>query len=135
MKKRHIVMALILVTFLLILLCIHDSKNTKSLTCIVDSNFHGLDSKITLQISVKKDKLTNINMIIDSVLPEEYKSQKQALINQLGADGRMQVTSTEQGIRLSTGMNNEYFETLGLNTDSSYSELKEALEFQGYTCK
>lgn len=135
MKARHFIMLTILILIIIIMICVKDAKNTKKLTCTVNSNFHGMESLITLDIKVKNNEVKDINMLIDATLPEEYLNQKQNIINTLGADGNMTVTSTEDGIRLSTGMNSSYFKSLGLNTETSYSDLKETLELEGYSCK
>ena len=49
--------------------------------------------------------------------------------------GKSKVTSTEEGIRLNSGMDGSYFASLGVTKDTKYGELKQVLELQGFTCK
>ncbi len=134
MKKRHILMIITVVLFALVMFSIKDSKNTKTLTCSVNGEFYEMESVTTLKAKVNNNKVRSMFISIDVIIPEEYKDYKQNLISQMKASGKMQVESTSKGIRLSTGTN-KYFDSLGLNRDSSYSELKSALELQGYSCE
>ena len=70
---------------------------------------------------------------IDVTVPSDY--NKQALISQMEASGKMEVSSTKDGIQLRSKMSNGYFDTLGLDRDITYNELKSALALQGYTCE
>lgn len=135
MKARHIVMILILVLFATIMFSLKDAKGTKSLVCRVNTDFQGLDSKITLDIKVKNSEIRDMDIVIDSVLPEEYQAQKQEIIDSMASSGKMEVTSTKDGIRFETGIGSEYFNSLGLSTKTNYNELKETLELQGYVCE
>jgi len=135
MKARHIVMIMILILFATIMFSLKDAKNTKTLICSVNSDFQGFDSKINLDIKIKDKEIKDMDIVIDSVLPEEYLSEKQAIINQMNASGKMEVESTKEGLRFKTGIQSEYFKSLGISTKTSYGELKEALEFQGFNCK
>jgi len=58
----------------------------------------------------------------------------QSIINQM-LQKTNKVYSTENGIRAIFGMGSEYFDAFGLSKDVSYSEVKQVLEIQGYTCE
>ncbi len=135
MKKRHIVMVTVLVLFALIMFGIKDSKNVKNLTCTVNGEFLNMESLTTLKIKVKGNKIKDMDIIIDAILPKESLDQKQDLINSFNASGKMKATSTKEGIRFQTGMYSNYFKALKMNTKSSYSDLKSTLELEGFSCK
>lgn len=135
MEKRHIIMIIILILFAGIMFSIKDSKNIKTLTCNVSGEMYEMQTLTTLEVKVKRNVVKDMKVTIDVTIPEEYQSEKQNLINNFMASGKMQVTSTENGIKLKSDMKSNYFNTLGLDTNSSYNELKSALELQGYTCK
>lgn len=135
MKARDIIMVILILLVLIIGIRMQYNKNIKTLTCTTNSNFHGMDSIITLNVQVSNNEIRDIGMIIDATLEEEYLSNSESLAAQLGADGRMKVTTTEKGLKLETDMNSQYFQSLGLNTKTSYNEFKNTLEFQGYKCE
>lgn len=135
MKARHIIMIIVLVIFASIMFSLKDAKNTKKLVCSVDSDFQGMKSKINLDIKIKEQKIKDMDIVIDAILPDEYMNQKQEIINSISASGKMEATSTKDGIRFTSGIGSEYFKSLGVNINTSYNELKEALELQGFSCK
>lgn len=135
MKARHVIMIIVLVIFASIMFSLKDAKNTKKLVCSVDSDFQGMKSKINLDIRIKEQKIKDMDIVIDAILPDEYMNQKQEIINSISASGKMEATSTEDGIRFTSGIGSEYFKSLGVNINTSYNELKEALELQGFSCK
>ena len=135
MKPRHFIMILVLIIFSTVMLSLKSAKNTKTLTCSVNDDFQGLDSHITLNVKVSNNEIKDMNITIDSVLPEEYQSQKLNIITSINSEGKMQATSTKDGIRFETGIKSEYFKSLNLSTKTNYRELKESLELQGYSCK
>ncbi|MCM1052943.1 MAG: hypothetical protein NC483_03100 [Ruminococcus sp.] len=135
MKKRHIIMIIILVLAFSITMSLKEEKDTKKLECTTKSTMYDMDSLTTLNAKIKNSEIVGMDIFIDITIPKEYESQKQNMINSISAEGKMEVTSTKDGIRLKTGIHSEYFKSLGLNTKTSYNELKEVLEFQGYTCK
>ena len=131
MKQRHIVMIVVVVIFALIMVGIKDAKKTKTLLCSVNDDFYGMESKTTLKIKINGHKVRSMYETIDVTVPSDY--NKQALISQMEASGKMEVSSTKDGIQLRSKMSNGYFDTLGLDRDITYNELKSALELQGYT--
>lgn len=135
MKARHIIMIIVLVIFASIMFSLKDAKNTKKLVCSVDSDFQGMKSKVNLDIKIKEQKIKDMDIVIDAILPDEYMNQKQEIINSISASGKMEAISTKDGIRFTSGIGSEYFKSLGVNINTSYNELKEALELQGFSCK
>lgn len=135
MKTRHVVMIITLIIVGIVMICVKDAKTTLSLTCTASGSMYEMDSVNTLEVKVKNNKIKKLNLTIDVVVPEDQGYQKKDMINAINSEGKMQVVSTDKGMRLSTGMNSDYFKTFGLSTESSYSELKKVLELQGYTCK
>ncbi|MDE5539416.1 MAG: hypothetical protein K2J20_02895 [Bacilli bacterium] len=135
MKTRHVIMIITLIIVGIAMICIKDAKTTLNLTCTASGSMYEMDSVSTLKVKVKNNKIKKMDLTIDVVVPENKGYQKEEMINAMNSEGKMQVVSTDEGMRLSTGMNSDYFKTFGLSTESSYSELKKVLELQGYTCK
>lgn len=135
MKTRHIIMILSLVVIFLVAVSIKDLKNTEELTCTVNTKMYEMDSLTTLKVTVKNNEIRNMKVDMDITIPEEAMAQKQELINYFQSQGKSEVTATDKGFRLSSGMYSDYFNSLGLSTKSSYNEIKQVLEFQGYKCK
>lgn len=135
MKTRHIIMILSLVVIFLVAVSIKDLKNTEELTCTVNTKMYEMDSLTTLKVTVKNNEIRNMKVDMDITIPEEAMAQKQELINYFQSQGKSEVTATDKGFRLSSGMYSDYFNSLGLSTESSYNEIKQVLEFQGYKCK
>lgn len=133
MKKRHVIMITIVIIFALVLFCIKDAKKTKTLICTVSGEFYEMKSTTNLEIKVNSNKVRSITETINVTVPSDI--NKQALISQIEASGKMEVSNTKEGIKLKSNMNNSYFDTLGLDRNITYSELKSALELQGYTCE
>lgn len=135
MKTRHIIMIVSLVVIFLVVVSIKDLKNTEELTCTVNTKMYEMDSLTTLKVTVKNNEIRNMKVDMDITVPEEAMAQKQELINYFKSQGKSEVTTTDTGFRLSSGMYSDYFNSLGLSTKSSYNEIKQVLEFQGYKCK
>lgn len=135
MKTRHIIMIVSLVVIFLVVVSIKDLKNTEELTCTVNTKMYEMDSLTTLKVTVKNNEIRNMKVDMDITVPEEAMAQKQELINYFKSQGKSEVTTTDKGFRLSSGMYSDYFNSLGLSTKSSYNEIKQVLEFQGYKCK
>ncbi len=134
-KKREIIMISIIIIFFLITLIILSEKNTDYLTCKIDGEFNGMESKTTLTIKLRKNKLKDMNMEINVKVPENGEVKKEDLINYINYQGKMKATDTIEGVKLTTDMHSGYFDTLGLSTKTKKEELKQTLELQGYTCK
>jgi len=132
MKRRHVLMIVVILIFALIMYGVKDAKKTKVLTCSVNSEFYGMESTTTLEISVNSNRIRGINETIDVIVSDEY---KEALMSEMQASGKMEASSTKDGIKLKSKMDNTYFDALGLDRNVSYGELKSALELQGYTCE
>lgn len=132
MKTRHIIMIIILIIAISVLI---DNKGVDHLTCTTTGTLYELPSKSTLEISIKNNTLKDINIAVDIDLESKTKEEKNSLIQTIKMEGKSEVTETENGIRLTSDMNGSYFTNLGLTKNTSYNELKEVLELQGFTCK
>ncbi len=135
MKARHIVMIITLILFATIMFSLKEEKDTKHMVCKAKNDFQGLDSIITLDIGINNSEIKDLDITIDAKVPEIYKDQKQSIINSTNQGGKMQASSTKDGIRFKTDIHSEYFKSLGLKTKTNSKELKEALEMQGYKCE
>lgn len=132
MKLRHIIMIIILIIAISIFI---DNNGVKHLTCTATGTLYESPSVSTLEISIKNDMLKDINISIDINLESKTTAEKNSLIQMAKMQGKSDVTETKNGIRLTSDMNGSYFTSLGLTKNTTFSELKEALEIQGYTCK
>lgn len=135
MKQRHVIMIITFILFIIFITTLKETKNIQNLTCTTTGKMYEMDSKTTLKVKLKDNTIKNMNLTIDLIVPKEDPTYKKNLLNYFKSEGKMQVTSTDEGIRFKMGMQDEYFKTLGLNEKSSYQDLKEALNIQGYTCK
>lgn len=135
MNKRQIIMISIIIIVALTALIMMSEKNTEYLTCTVDGDFQGMESKTTFTVKVRKNKVKDMNMAIDVKVPENSEISKDDLISYINYQGKMQAKSTTDGVNLTADMSSGYFDTLGLSKESSYNELKGVLELQGYACK
>lgn len=135
MNKRQIIMVTIILIVALIAVIMISEKNTQYLTCNVSGDFQGMESKTKFIVKVRKNKVKDMNMTIDVVVPEDGEISKEDLLNYINYQGKMKGESTTDGVKLTASMSSGYFDTLGLSKESSYSELKQILELQGYTCK
>lgn len=132
MKARHFVMIIILVIAVSIVI---SNKGVEKLVCTTEGNMYESPSKSTLEISVKDNKIKNMYVTIDVKLNDELMKQRDLLIQNIEAQGKSEVVKTNDGIRLTSGMSGSYFTSIGLTGNTKYSELKEVLEVQGFTCK
>lgn len=135
MKTRHIIMIISLIVIFLIVVSIKDLKNTKELTCTINGTMYEMDSLTTLRVTIKNNEVRNMKIDFDITIPEESLAQKQEIISYFQSQGNSEITPTDKGFRMSSGLYSDYFNSLGLSTTSSYNEVKQGLEFQGYTCK
>lgn len=130
MIKRYLIILLILMFMLT------GCGNKKTLTCTSTDESSELKKYSTLTIKVKENKIDDMKFVVDIIFPTEYLSQRQAMMNEIKTSKPyMQVVAIDNGIRLITEDKNNSF--IGIPTDQeiTYSELKEVLELQDYTCK
>ena len=132
MKPRHIVMLIILI---LVISIVISNKGVENLVCTTNGTLYNSPSKSTLKISVKDNKIKNMNVSIDVTLSEELKKDKNEIIEMLKSQGKGEIIETKEGFRLTSGMDSSYFTNLGLSKDTKYKELKEVLEVQGFKCE
>ncbi len=109
----------------------------KKLACTNSNNIAGIEMNSKVEISFKGDKMNTMKVIMDVKVPDEYKDQKQDLIDELKElDADMKVTETKDGVRAEMTADEDYFKELDIDsTTVSYDELKELFTKQGYTCK
>lgn len=132
MKTRHIIMIFILIIALSIFI---SNNGVSHLTCVATGTLYESPSKSTLDITLQNDKIKDLNMTVDLTLNEELMKQRETLIQNIEAQGKSEVEKTRDGLRLTSLITNDYFAGLGLSKNSSYGELKQVLELQGFTCK
>lgn len=135
MNKRQIIMITIIIISALIAIIMISEKNTKYLTCNVNGEFEGMESKTTFTVKLRNNKVKDMNISIDVTVPIDSEISKEEILNYINYQGKMKGESTNNGVKLTANMHSGYFDTLGLSKESTYSELKQILELQGYTCK
>lgn len=132
MKTRHIVMAIILIIALSMFI---SGYGVKTLTCTTVGELYESPSKSTLEISLKDNKIKDMYVTIDVKLNDELMAQRDVLIQNIEAQGKSEAIATKDGIKLSSKMGSSFFTSMGLTSNTKYSELKEVLEVQGFTCQ
>lgn len=132
MKARHIIMIIILILAISIFI---SNNGIEEMTCTTKGELYESPSVSTLEISIKDNKIKDMGITIDVSLTEELMRQRETLMQMIASQGKSNVEKTENGIRLTSGMDGSYFSSLGLSKDTTYQELKEVLEIQGFVCK
>lgn len=117
-----------------LLITLTGCSSTKTLTCKTTEEKDGRTSNSTLEVKIKDEEVKDMNLTVEMTLSPEQQYFKQSIINQM-LQKTNKVYSTENGIRAIFGMGSEYFDAFGLSKDVSYSEVKQVLEIQGYTCE
>ena len=109
----------------------------KNLSCTMESSTSGMNTTNNVEINFKNDKVEKMKVVMDIEVHDEYKDQKQTLIDSLKqADKTMEVKETKKGIQVTADENSSYFSKLNLNDNKAkYSDVKKALEDGGFTCK
>jgi uncharacterized lipoprotein YehR (DUF1307 family) len=131
MKKSKIVL-LSLVSVLVLSGC-----GKKELTCTMDSSTAGMTTKTTVDIKLDGSTLDSMNVALDVTIPDEYKDQKDQIIENLKAsDESFKVSETKNGVKLTAGSDSKYFENFDLKDKKvDYDEVKEVFEKAGFECK
>ncbi len=132
MKNKIVTILLIMTILISSTGC--EKSNTKTLNCTVTNSSEGRNTTSDLKIKIKDDEVKDMELTLNIELSEEEQSNKRAIMNQLRQKTE-KVYSRENGIEAVFDMGNSYFNTLGITTDAKYSELKQVLELQGYTCE
>ncbi|MCI8446622.1 MAG: hypothetical protein HFH31_03905 [Bacilli bacterium] len=108
----------------------------KNLTCTMDSNISGMESKTTVSIKFNGNKVDSMKSAVDVTLPDSMKDQKQTLIdsykNSEAASDDVKVSETNDGFRVEASANAK---DLGIEDSAKYDDVKKVLESAGYTCK
>ncbi len=111
----------------------------KKLTCTMDNNSLGLETKSTVEVKFKKDVVDSMKVAMDITIPDEYKDQKDELIEEFKkSEENVKVTETKNGIKVEadSSSNSDFFDDLDFDDkEVSYDDAKKAFEAQGYTCK
>ena len=109
----------------------------KKLTCTIAEDTLGMKTNMSVEITFKDDKIDKMNTTVDMALPDEYKDQKQTLIDTLkDSNENMKVTETKDGIRATMSGSISMAGELDLDDEIvTYDDVKKELEDQGYTCK
>ncbi len=131
MKNKPIVLILLLIMSLSITGC--GNSKTRNLKCSATESQDGRTTTSDLEVKVKNDEVKDMTLVLNIVLPENNQAYQQAMISQL-RQKTDQIYVTNNRIKAVFGMDT-YFNALGISKDASYSELKQVLEIQGYTCK
>lgn len=109
----------------------------ESITCTMSTTTSGMNTDQKVEISLKNNKVDTMKVTIDIEVPDEYKDQKQAMMdamNELGSG--MEVKETEKGIRVTADQDSSYFDSYNIKDGKvKYDDIKEAFEAQNYTCK
>lgn len=132
MKNKIIVLSLLLVVLVCITGC--GNSNTKILKCSVENNEEGRKSTSDLEVKISDNEVKDMELTLEMELSSRQQSYKQAIMYQM-RQKTDRVYETEKGIKAIFGMGSAYFNTLGITKDVSYSELKQVLQLQGYTCE
>lgn len=130
MKRKIKTLSILLISLMLLTGC----GSTKTMECTTTEKSDGKITESNLSVRVKKDNIEDMTLALNITLPEEQQSYKQLIITQM-KQKTPQVYATNNGIRAIFDMNSSYFEALGVSSSSSFSEIKQVLELQGYSCK
>lgn len=109
-------------------------SETKTLKCTATSNNDIGTTNSDLEIKVRSGEVKDMTLTVEVELTEDNQEYKEAMAYQM-LQKTSQVYTTEKGLRAIFDMDNSYFQTLNISKDASYSELKQVLELQGYTCE
>ncbi len=132
MKNKLMMLLLLLIMTISITGC--GNSNTKTLKCSATSSRDIGKTTSDLKVKIKNNEVKDMTLTLNVELSKEQQSYKQAMIYQM-RQKTDQVYATDKGIEATFGMGSSYFNTLGITKDVSYSELKQVLELQGFTCK
>lgn len=132
MKKGKLLLALPIVA-----LALTGCGGSKTLTCTNSTTTSGMETKSTVEIKFNKNTVDAMNVTMDMKVPDEYKDQKQTLIDTLKTSMKgMDVSETKDGIRIKADSNSEYFDSFNIDKkNAKYDDAKKAFEAQGYKCK
>ena len=131
MKKGKLVV-LALVTLVTLTGC-----GGKKLACTMSEKTLGIQNNMSVEVTFKDNKVDKMKAIVDMVLPDEYKEQKQTLIDNIkDSNENMEVIETKDGIRTTISGGSDMIGELNLDDDiTTYEDFKKHFEAQGYTCK
>ena len=109
----------------------------KKLTCTMSEKTLGIQNNMSVEVIFKDNKVDKMKAIVDMVLLDEYKDQKQRTIDTLkDSNENMEVIETKDGIRTIISGGSDMIGELNLDDDIiTYDDFKKHFETQGYTCK
>ena len=110
---------------------------SKNLTCTMSTTTSGMKTDSTVEIGLKSNKVETMKVTIDVEIPDEYKDQKQTIIETFENMGTgMKAKETDKGIRVTADENSSFFDAYNIKDGKvKYDDIKEAFEAQNYTCK
>jgi len=120
---------------------------TEMVVCKSNEKSFDVEINSVLNIELKGDKLSKMDMKIDAILPESYLSQKQVFIDSLKKQYenfdekygiQPNIIETDAGAQIKFEMTDEQAKNFygdDINTETSKSEIIEELEKQGFTCE
>lgn len=108
-----------------------------SITCTMSSTQSGMTTKQKIEVKLENDKVDTMKVTMDIAIPDEYKDQKQTMIDTFKQMGTgMDVKETEEGIRVTADESSSFFDSYNIKEGKvSYDEIKEAFESQNYECE
>ena len=109
----------------------------KKLTCTMSEKTLGIQNNMSVVVTFKNNKVDKMKATVDMILPDEYKDQKQTLIDTLkDSNKNIEVIETKDGIRTTISGNSDMAGELDLDDEIvTYDDVKKEFEEQGYNCK
>ena len=109
----------------------------KKLTCTMSEKTLGIQNNMSVVVTFKNNKVDKMKATVDMILPDEYKDQKQTLIDTLkDSNKNIEVIETKDGIRTTISGNSDMAGELDLGDEIvTYDDVKKEFEEQGYNCK
>ncbi len=132
MKNKLVILSFLIIMLINLTGC--GNSNTKTLNCSVTSTQEGRTSTSDLKIKIGDGEVKDMTLTLNVTLPKDQQFYKEAVMYQMSQKTN-QVYATSDGVKAIFGMGSSYFNMLGISKDVSYSEIKQVLELQGYTCK
>lgn len=133
MKKLKMVI-LPLVAVLMLSGC---GGGNESVTCTMSTTTSGMNTDQKVEIKLKDNKVDTMKVTIDIEVPDEYKDQKQAMMDAMKELGSgMEVEETDKGIKVTADQDSSYFDAYNIKDGKvKIDDIKEAFEAQNYKCK
>lgn len=130
MKKVYILVTLFM-------LCgLTGCGNTQKLVCTSSNIEDEIKSYSTLEIKVRKDRVSDMKFTVEMEFPEEYQNSLTTIASNIKySKPYMDVSIVDGKIRLVTRDDAEGFLGIEMDQEITYGELKEVLELQDFKCE